>query len=193
MRLFYGVGVNDKKYPSTKDGKLTKEYKYWHGMLARCYSQKKQINQPTYIGCEVSENFKSYSYFHEWCQEQIGFNLDEWDLDKDLLIKGNKIYSEDNCVFLPRIINGALIKNNSARGEFPIGVYFEKRNNKFMVRFRVNGSLKTIGYFGTVDLAFQAYKNNKECYLKELAYKWKGDIDERAFRALLSYTVDICD
>src|SRR5699024_2133516 len=117
-----------------------------------------------------------------------GFNREDWQLDKDLLRKGNKIYSEDNCVFLPRIINGAFIKNNSARGEYPIGVSFDKINNRLKVRVRVNGSLKTIGYFSTVDLAFQAYKNNKECYLKELAYKWKGDIDERAFRALLSYT-----
>ena len=193
MRLVYGVGINDKKYPSVKDGESIKEYTLWRSMLTRCFSQKTQIRQPTYKGCTVSENFKSYSYFYEWCQNQIGFNLDGWNLDKDLLIKGNKIYSEDNCVFLPSIINGALIKRDSARGEYPIGVSFDKINNKFKVVARVNGRLKAIGYFGTVDLAFQAYKHAKENHIKLLAEKYRDQIYPRAYEALLNYKVEITD
>ncbi|MGD4642034.1 hypothetical protein QT746_22385, partial [Xanthomonas citri pv. citri] len=100
----YGVGVLGTKYPSKINGVLTKEYDLWCSMLKRCYSATYQKQRPTYDGCEVSENFKSYEYFYEWCNSQVGFdnegNGNPFHLDKDLLIKGNKVYSENTCVFI---------------------------------------------------------------------------------------------
>ena len=98
-KLVYGVGFNDKTRPVFVDGKPVKEYSLWKDMLRRCFSEKEQTRQPTYRGCNVSDNFLSYSFFYDWCQEQIGFgNVDEkgrsWCLDKDLLFVGNKTYSE---------------------------------------------------------------------------------------------------
>ena len=100
-----GVGVLGNKYPSNVNGVKTKEYILWSNMLQRCYSDDFKKKQTTYEDCEVSENFKSYEYFYEWCNEQIGFNDEGWHLDKDLLVKGNKVYSEDTCVFLPKEIH----------------------------------------------------------------------------------------
>ncbi len=71
----YGIGILGTKYPSKINGVLTKEYILWCSMLQRCYSNNFKTKQPTYIGCEVSENFKSYEYFYEWCNKQVGFNV----------------------------------------------------------------------------------------------------------------------
>lgn len=98
-----GIGVKGLEYSTKVDGKMAREYRLWTDMLLRC-TEKFWIKRPTYIGTTCSENFKSYTYFYEWCNKQIGFgNKDEngksWNLDKDLLVKGNKVYSEDTCVF----------------------------------------------------------------------------------------------
>ena len=92
----FGVGVVGTKYPTKINDVQTKEYVLWKDMLKRCYCEKYHLKKPTYIGCEVSENFKNYSFFYEWCQNQIGFNNKDWQLDKDLLVKGNEVYSERN-------------------------------------------------------------------------------------------------
>ena len=88
-----GVGITGTKYQPTINGVKTKEYVLWCNMLERCYSTNLKKRQPTYEYCEVSENFKSYEYFYEWCHKQVGFSNKDWQLDKDLLIKGNKLYS----------------------------------------------------------------------------------------------------
>ena len=89
----YGVGVLGTKYPISDGGRDTKECALWKNMLKRCYNDDCKKKQPTYEDCEASENFKYYEYFYEWCHKQIGFGNEGWQLDKDLLVKGNKVYS----------------------------------------------------------------------------------------------------
>ena len=190
----YGVGITGTKYPITVNGVHTREYDLWNGMLRRCYSEKYHLKKPTYIGCEVSENFKNYSFFYEWCQNQIGFNNKDWQLDKDLLIKGNKVYSENTCIFIPRELNQTLTKANLIRGEHLIGVYWDKTKNKFTACVCLNSSKrKYLGAFDTELDAFKAYKIAKENHIKELANKWIDQIDERAYNALMNYQVEITD
>ena len=189
-----GVGVVGIKYPISEGGVQIKEYTLWNSMLKRCYSDCSKKKRPTYEGCEVSDKFKSYEYFYEWCNKQIGFNNKGWQLDKDLLVKGNKIYSEDSCVFLPHEINTVLIKCTASRGEYLIGVHWDKRDKAFVAR--VNNSKGKRGYLGSFNTeveAFNAYKKAKESFVKELANKWKGQIDERAYNALMNYRVEITD
>ena len=81
----YGIGVVGTRYPVTVNGVKTKEYDLWNSMLRRCYSDSFKKRCPTYEDCECYENFKYYEYFHEWCNKQIGFGNDGWQLDKDLL------------------------------------------------------------------------------------------------------------
>lgn len=191
VRLVMGVGVNDRKYAARIDGKIIKEYNLWAAMLVRCYDTKYHEKNTTYIGCSVSDNFKKFSYFYEWCNLQIGFNIESYQLDKDLLCKGNKIYNENSCVFLPSIVNSMLIKCDSSRGDLPIGV--SKSGNNFIAKCRKYGTRKYIGTFDTPELAFNAYKTFKEAHIKELAEKYKGTIDPRAYQALLNYEVSIDD
>ena len=190
----YGVGILGTKYPSTINGVNIKEYDLWQNMLKRCYSDTLKKKKPTYEGCEVSEKFKSYEYFYEWCNKQIGFGNQGWHLDKDLLIKGNKVYSENSCVFIPQEINKILIKSTASRGKHLIGVYWSKTANAFVARVSKNkGGSEWLGYFNTEIEAFNAYKKAKEFFVKEQANKWKGKVDPRAYEALMNYTVDIDD
>ena len=190
----YGVGVTGTKYPITVDDVITKEYVLWRGMLKRCYSDVYKKRYPTYEGCKVSNKFKNYEYFYEWCHKQIGFDVKGWHLDKDLLIKGNKVYSEDSCIFIPSEINLLLVKNTASRGEHLIGVYWHNKRKAFEARVRKNkGKQEYLGLFKTEIEAFNTYKVAKESFIKELANKWKGKIDGRAYEALMNYTVEITD
>ena len=189
-----GVGILGAKYSSRVNGVLTKECELWRDMLKRCYSDTYQKKYPTYEGCEVSDKFKSYEYFYEWCNKQIGFSNKDWHLDKDLLIKGNKVYSEDSCVFIPQEINKVLINCTASRGEHLIGVYWCKKGKAFKAQVGKNkGKQENLGYYNTELEAYKAYKQAKEAFVKEQANKWKGKIDERAYEALMKYTVEITD
>ena len=190
----YGVGIVGTKYPSTINGVITKEYYLWHNMLQRCFNGSFKKKRPTYEGCKVSDKFKSYEYFYEWCNKQIGFDNQGWQLDKDLLVKGNKVYSEDSCVFLPQEINSLLVKSNASRGEHLIGVCWDKAKKAFKAQVRKNkGKSEHLGLFKTEIEAFNVYKTAKESYLKEQANEWKSQIDDRAYNALMNYTVEIDD
>ena len=190
----FGVGVLGTRYPSAINGIHTKEYVLWHSMLQRCYSDAYKKKQPTYEGCEVSDNFKSYEYFYEWCHKQIGFGVEGFELDKDLLIKGNKVYSESTCVFLPQEVNSLLVKSTASRGEYLIGANWCKKGKAFKARISKNkGKSEHLGYFNTELEAFNAYKKAKESFVKEQANKWKSQIDERAYNALMNYQVVITD
>ena len=142
----------------------------------------------------MSDNFKSYEYFYEWCNKQIGFGNEYWQLDKDLLVKGNKVYSEDSCVFLPKEINSLLTKSTASRGEYLIGVSWYKTNKAFISRVNKNkGKSEHLGLFNTELEAFNAYKQAKESFIKEQANKFKSQIDDRAYNALMNYQVEITD
>ena len=149
----FGVCAVGTKYPPSEGGRNTKWYMLWARMLQRCYSDTLKKKQPTYEGCEVSDNFKNYEYFYEWCHNQIGFNNDgngnPFHLDKDLLIKGNKVYSEDTCVFVPMEINNVIVKADSLRGDLPVGVFFDKSRNKFQARMWANSKPKFLGRYET--------------------------------------------
>ena len=188
------MGFNDGIYPSVG----TKEHSLWRSMLARCYKESNLLKKPTYRDCEVSDNFKDYTYFYEWCNKQVGFNsLDEnervFALDKDLLVKGNKVYSENTCVFVPMEINNLIVKSDSIRGDYPIGVVYDKDRGKFQTKLWVNNKPKFLGRFETVEEAFEKYKECKEAHIKLVAEKWKHLIDFRAYEALMKYEVEVTD
>lgn len=190
--LVHGIGTKGMTYPAYKEGKPVKEYSLWTDMLLRC-TNKVLLKFPTYEGVTCSENFKSYTFFYEWCNQQKGFgNIDEkgksWHLDKDILLCGNRIYSEDTCVFVPARINTLLIRRDKARGEHPIGVYWNKRSCRFRATCNVVG-VKNLGEFGTAQEAYLAYKVYKEMIIKQVANKYKDQLDARAYEALMNYEV----
>ena len=195
----FGVGIVGTKYLASVNGVKTKEYTLWCNMLSRCYSNTNicdgfKKKNPTYEGCEVSDNFKSYEYFYEWCNKQVGFGNEGWHLDKDLLVKGNKVYSEDSCIFIPKEINLLLTKSTASRGKHLIGVHWDKAHKAFKAQVnKSKGKREYLGSFNTETEAFNAYKEAKESFVKEQANVWKSQIDDRAYEALMNYTVNITD
>ena len=138
--------------------------------------------------------FECYSDFYDWCDTQIGFGEYGFQLDKDLLEKGNKLYSENTCVFIPQEINKIFTKRNNLRGDLPIGVYYNNEMHKFSATVNLNtGKPVRIGFYNTEVEAFNAYKQVKEEHIKNMAEKWKDRIDERAYNALMNYEVEITD
>lgn len=192
-----GVGCLGNASPKL-NGSFVKGYWTWVAMLTRCYNKDYQSNYRSYSECYVSENFKDFEKFQLWCSRQIGFDqLDDkgknFVLDKDILIKGNKKYSEDNCVFLPQELNGIILKSDSTRGKYPVGTYFNKERGKFLAGMRKHGKRVNIGRFDNFEDAFSAYKKAKEAYIKEVATKWKDKIDPRAYEALMNWEICIGD
>lgn len=187
MRLFQGIGINDMP-----NSFKTKEHTLWTDMLKRSYDKKLHQRQPTYSDCETSSEFLVLSKFHSWCQNQIGFNKPNFELDKDLLEKGNKEYHPDKCVFIPREINSSLKTRKKMRGNLPIGVSLSQ-SGSFMAMLNRGGVTRYLGSFPTSEQAFQAYKQAKENHIKLLAEKYRDQIDPRAYEALLNYKVEITD
>ena len=188
----FGVGVIGE-LPISHGGKHDKEYVFWKGILERCYDEKYHSKQPTYKDCCVSEEFKYYPYFKDWCNKQVGFGNKGWCLDKDILVKGNKLYSEDTCCFVPREINSLFALSGNTRGLNPIGVQFNLEEGNYSARVSRDGKHCHIGTYETKEDAFLWYKEAKELHIKSVAKRWFGKIDQNVFNALMTYEVGILD
>ena len=183
---------NDGKYPTILDGVRLKPYLLWVAMLQRCYGKAYKTSKPTYSDCSMSDNFLNYSFFYEWCQGQIGFGKQGWHLDKDILFGGNKIYKEDTCVFVPSNVNVFFTNRKNNRGKYPVGVNFHKKTGKYTASCcELNGKRKHLGLFDTPQEAFNVYKPFKESLCKQLALKWKDEIDPRVYEAMMKWEVSI--
>lgn len=189
MKLVQGFGINDL----CDQRKTSKEFNLWLDMLTRCYSEKLHARIPTYKDCSTSNEFRQYSDFKNWCQSQIGFGVAGFELDKDIIQKGNKEYHPDKCVFLPREINSFLRTCKKSRGLLPIGVTTLSRSSGYKALLNNKKEKIYLGTFPTQELAFQAYKAAKEQAIKDMASKWKDKIDPRAYDALMNYQVEITD
>ncbi len=193
-KLIFGKGVYvTGKYKATyrdSDGVQhnTKEYNKWYDMLRRCYSRNRD-KHASYMDCEVSENFLDFQFFAEWCNHQVGFDLEDCQLDKDILGCG-KLYSEDNCCFVPRKIN-MLLASSRIDKELPIGVSIDRHGN-FVARLKVNNKKVHISQHSTVEKAGKAYKIAKENYLKVMARDFKDVLSEKVFHVLISYDIKNC-
>lgn len=161
-------------------------------MLKRCYCKPRLKKFPTYNGCSVCDEWKTFSSFKAWFDKN---HIDGYDIDKDILVKGNKIYGPDTCCFVPKRINYLFINNRKARGKFPIGVSYHSGHKKFQAA--INHEFKTvhIGYYKTPEEAFLAYKRTKESYIQQLAkeYYESGAITKRVYDALMRYKIEISD
>ena len=187
----YGVGINDLDEPVYKNGKNLKFYTIWKDMLRRCYSNKLQKKFPTYVGCSVCDEWLSLSTFKVW------FDINYQDgmaLDKDILIKGNRVYCPEACSFIPRYINNLLTDAGAIRGDYPLGIRAQKPNAHGQINTTYQGRCgdghgkdlcKT---FKTVPEAAAWYSMTKKKVANEQAVHAfaSGDITGDVYQALIT-------
>lgn len=101
-KTVYGVGYLDIdiKIPMRGNSIIRRAYDLWANMLKRCYGGYKTC----YEGCTVDVRWHSFKNFLTSIQELEGY--EKWErgenmhLDKDIKVKGNKVYSANTCMFV---------------------------------------------------------------------------------------------
>lgn len=188
-KILYGIGY-------IGEGKFNKRsYQCWKNMFKRCYDDEYKKLKPTYDACVVCDKWHNYSNFSKWFEENYyKIENETMCLDKDILVKGNKIYSPETCIFVPNKINCLFTKSNSSRGKYPIGVNYNVEINKYQSRCSNGlGESISLGYFKTPEDAFEVYKINKENIIKKISDEYKDKIPQKLYVAMLRYEVEITD
>lgn len=173
----YGIGINDADYVTqsrTKERKMMcPAYAAWTGMLRRACSEEFHKRKPTYKDVKVCDEWKYFMGFREWF---IKNHVDGYQLDKDLLVIDNKIYSPETCTYAPNWLNSFTISCKSSRGDYLVGVYWNKQKNKFKAQCcnPITKKAEHLGYFSSEEDAYEAWLKRK----LELALELKPEMDE---------------
>ena len=198
-RSIYGVGyLGEGKYKTKENGKKTDEYKIYYSMLQRCYDPKYHEKKSTYKNCTVEDYLLNFQHMGSWLDENY-YEVpgERMCLDKDILHKGNKVYSRETCIFVPERINLLFIKCNNSRGKNPIGTNDLPSGNYKVQCCDGYGKQIYLGTYTTKEEAFQAYKKYKEKVIKEVIDSYEGKIPEpfysRLKEAMYNYEVEIDD
>lgn len=180
-KLIYGVGINDVNDVVNGD----RCYTTWRGMFQRCYSPKWLKRYPSYANCRVCEEWKLFSQFRKWYNE----NYEEgYDLDKDLFSGEELIYSPQTCVFLPPEIN-KLIHRGNYSGELKLGV--TKEFGKYRAAINTYSRKLHLGLFDSEDEAHKAFVKARRANIKNTAdyYYNTKQIGTRVYKALLNIQI----
>lgn len=186
-KLIRGIGFNSKgKYKPTQNGKRTKSYSVWRAMMERAYNPNYYKTQPTYKGCSIDERWHDYQVFAEWYANNKHSSQD-YQLDKDLLVEGNKVYSPDTCCLVPQELNCLLTNRSNHRGDYPQGVHWDKFIGKFKAQITANSATTYLGVYDCPNEAYQVYKEYKEAHVKTKALEWQDRIADNVFQALMNW------
>lgn len=189
------------------NNKKTKACQLWENIKNRCeyLPIKDELRFGKYSDVDSCPEWKDFQNFAKWFEEinNAGYFHEGWQLDKDLLVKGNKIYCPEFCTFLPEDINKALNTKSRNRGELPLGIcYAYDSHNKVVnkrniqVTFACKNSefaLKLYMLASEIEEGFALYKEAREKYIRHLAETYKHKLDPRAYEALIMYEVNIDD
>lgn len=185
---FQGIGYLSYGVYNTIDNK--EAYEMWKSIITRCYNPKIYVKYTAYQDCSLHVSWHNFQNFAEWFEKNYikGFHL-----DKDILYKGNKVYSAQTCCFVPREINNLFTLRKVLRGKQYLGVFYYKHKNKYCANIGLNNSQKNLGYFDTELEAFNAYKIAKEENIKRLANQFKSQITNQCYNALMNWKIEITD
>lgn len=187
----YGVGCNDVQFQIRVDRKHIWQYHLWMNMLQRAFDAKYKQHRPTYEDVTCCDEWLSFANFLEWLNKQVEYKGHPIGsaLDKDIIVKGNKTYSPDVCCFVPQAVNSLLLDSGATRGEFPVGVCFDKCRSKFVAQMCCFGKMKYLGRYDTIEDAAFAYKTAKEAQIKIVATQYKDVLKPAVFESLMNWEI----
>lgn len=186
----YGVGcLGEDRFPDLSKDVRRKINKLWQGMLERGHSDRYKEVNPSYKDVYVCEEWHNLQNFTEWVINQKYFNIG-YHLDKDILVKGNKVYSPDTCCFVPSQINSLFTDRARDRGEYPVGVYFRERDSLYLVTLSRSGKQRHVSCHKSLEDAVASYKVAKEAQVKVMALEWKDRIEQKVYEAMMNWTVE---
>lgn len=187
----HGVGLNDVPFKTSNNGKQFWQYQLWSHMLGRCFNVRYKETRPTYMDVTCCDEWFSFGNFLAWVNKEVGYSgkPDGMQLDKDLIVAGNKTYSPEACSFVPRAVNSLLLSRGSVRGKYPVGVCFDTCNGGFQVRVNHCGVLQNLGSYKTPEEAFAVYKVAKEAQIKVVALRYRDVIKPAVFDLLIGWEV----
>ena len=195
----YGIGITGCKYPTKVNGVSTKEYNAWIDMLKRCFMEKTKDKQPSYKNVECCKEWLNFEIFCDWLHSQSNYdkwkNGYRWAIDKDILVKRNKAYSQDTCTLVPQNVNCLFLRREAERGKYPIGVTYRSEGFLASCHNPFTNQREELGYYSTPENAFFTYKTYKEDIIKKVAeieYK-SGNITKECYEAMMNYEVEIDD
>ena len=187
----YGVGFNDVAFQIKVDKKHIWQYQLWLSMMGRCFSEKFKQHRPTYEDVTCCDEWLSFANFLEWLNKEVEYKgkPEGMELDKDIIVKGNKTYSPDVCSLVPKAVNLLLLDSGATRGIYPVGVCFDKGRGKYIARLRCFGKMKHLGYYTTIESASFAYKIAKEAQIKIVATQYKDVLSPAVYESLMGWEV----
>ena len=184
--LICGIGINDADYQTHKTINRRLEicpfYAKWSGMINRCYNSNSLKKRSPYSKCSVSKDWLTFSNFKAWMEKQDWRGLD---LDKDILVQGNKVYSAETCLFVPQHINSLFCTAKAARGNYPIGVS-PTGLKKFKASCSHDGKVIHLGTFDAEAEAHRAYLKFKYNLIEKEALNQTEPLRS----AMLDYIID---
>lgn len=128
-----GIGyLGDGDYKSSINGETTPAYQCWRGMLRRCYHERRLDFAPTYADCTVADEWHNFQNFAAWYEEHYPKDGGKYDIDKDIKVPGNRVYSADACMFVTRKENNIEMGHRALALDYrftaPDGKVVELRN-----------------------------------------------------------------
>lgn len=183
------LGFGKFKCWDNSTGKTTEEYRAWAAMLRRVYDSKTHRLHPYYRGMAVCEEWLNFQVFAEWYTSHKNYGLG-FELDKDVLSTGDKLYSPETCTLLPKEINASLIVKPTSEGkELPTGVTRTKNKVVNRYRVRVRGLLpnELYCYTNTVEEAAIKSLEAKSIRLLQLIEKYEQFLDDYEIEAILNF------
>jgi hypothetical protein len=185
-RSVFGVG-----YLGCSDADATRSnyiYSKWANMIQRCYDERTHKLKPYYALCTVCEEWHNYSNYREWYYENVMGDR-KVDLDKDILISGNTVYSPETCTFVTHFANTVF---ETTKG-IASNIVKDNTTDKYETSMVILGKRTKIGTFDTEEEAKQGFLDYKKDYITDFAKSSKGKVPDKTYQAMMNWVVEITD
>jgi hypothetical protein len=187
----YNIGyIGEGDYTTIKNKIRSKSYLIWTDMIKRCYDTSIHLTRKSYINCTVDKEWHNFQNFAKWFDENY---INDYCLDKDILIKGNRLYSKTTCCFVPNDINILLASSIKKDRSLPLGVV--KHKEGYRAQMSLKGKTTYLGVSKNLETAFMFYKKAKEDYIKKIAFEYYNSekIEFKVYNSLYNYKIEIID